>query len=62
MMDTSEQDKDLQEIWNNSVSFTRFWRSYFKFLLHPHEHMRVLNFAYKVIIKYNIKILQGDNE
>ena len=61
-MDTSEQYNGLQEIWNNSVPFTQFWKSYFTFLLHPREHMRVLNFAYKVIVRYNLKISQGDTK
>jgi hypothetical protein len=46
----------IQEIWNNSIPFNQFWKSYFYMILRPKHHLRVLNFAYKIIVKYNVEI------
>jgi len=51
-----EVENDIQDIWNKSIPFHQFWKSYFTFLLYPKKHMRVLNFAYKVIVEYKIDI------
>lgn len=45
---------DILKIWKQSVPFKRFWSSYITMLTHPKQCFLLLNFAGKIIVKYNI--------
>lgn len=51
--------KDIQNMWNNSIPFNAFWKSYIYMILKPKRHLRVLNFAFKVIVTYQIDISEN---
>lgn len=48
--------KDMQELYDSSIPFNAFWKSYFYMILRPKHHLRLLNFAYKIIVMYRVDI------
>jgi len=52
----SEDKLLVNKLWLESRCFKRFWRSYFYMVKHPKKCLRLLNFATKVLVSYEIQI------
>ena len=55
MTDESEKNA-VKQIWETSVPFKKFWRSYLYMLMHPRKCLRMLNFAGKVTVRYGLNL------
>ena len=51
-----ELRKDMQQLYDNSLSFNKFWRSYIYMLSRPKRCLRLMNFALKIIAEYNLDV------
>ena len=45
---------DILKIWDQSTPFKHFWSSYITMLTYPKQCFLLMNFASKIIVKYNI--------
>ena len=45
---------ELLDIWLNSTSFKKFWRSYFAMVIQPRRCLKLINFAIKILIKFEL--------
>ena len=45
----------ISNMWNDSFNVDKFWISFFSMIIHPKESLRLINFAIKVLKKYEIQ-------
>lgn len=49
-------DKEkITDIWINGFSFDKFWIGFVSMIVHPKRSLRLINFAIKVLTKYDIQ-------
>ena len=54
--ETMTEDKQLiTRLWLESQCFKKFWRSWFYMIAHPRQCLKMINFAIKVLVSYEIQ-------